>query len=125
MKAIRFFGRWVLPTLFGILFVLIGLGKLQAPGWERNFLKWGYPAGAHAVVGGIEILAGLGLLVPPLTVWAAGVLGVVMVGAVGTHVVWGEWDQLFNPVLYTVILGVVAYARRDRRFGAPRPGATT
>jgi putative oxidoreductase len=124
MKFIRFFGRWVLPSLFGILFVLIGSGKMRAPGWEENFLRWGFPPGAHIVVGGIEIMAGLALLFPKLSSWAASVLGIVMVGAVGTHLVWGETDRLFTPILYMVLLALVGYARRGRRLGAPVIGAS-
>lgn len=123
-RALRFAGFWILPTLMGALFVLIGLGKFRAPGWQRNFERWGYPDGAYAVVGVLEMLGGLLLLVPRLTPWAAAGLGVILVGAIGTHVVHGEMNRLFNPVLYLVILATSAWVRRPRRRPSdPTPAA--
>jgi uncharacterized membrane protein YphA (DoxX/SURF4 family) len=113
-KALRFAGFWILPSLMGALFVLIGLGKNLAPRWQRNFERWGYPDGAYAVVGILEMVGGLLLLVPRLTPLAAGGLGVILVGAIGTHVAFGEMNRLFTPVLYLGILGVSAWIRRPR-----------
>lgn len=114
-RTLRFAGFWILPSLMGVLFILIGIGKLQAPGWQRNFERWGYPDGAHAVVGILEMAGGLLLLIPRLTPWAAAGLGVILVGAIGTHVTFGELDRLFAPVLYLGILGVSAWIRRPPR----------
>ena len=108
----RVFGYWVLPTLMGVLFVLIGTGKFRAPGWQRNFERWGYPDGAYAVVGALEVLGGLLLLVPRLSPAAAAGLCVILIGAIGTHLHFGETDRLFNPVLYLGLLGLIAWIRR-------------
>lgn len=117
-KVGRIVGYWVLPTLMGVLFVLIGYGKFRAPGWQRNFERWGYPDGAYAVVGIAEMLGGVLLLFPRLTTWTVAGLYVILAGAIGTHIVYGETDRLFSPVLYMFLLGYAAYARRHRRLGA-------
>lgn len=41
MKYLKIVGPWIFPSLLGALFVLIGLGKFGAPGWETRFLRWG------------------------------------------------------------------------------------
>jgi uncharacterized membrane protein YphA (DoxX/SURF4 family) len=114
----RIVGYWVLPTVMGALFVLIGIGKFSAPGWQRNFERWGYPDGAYAVVGLAEMLGGVLLLLPRFTTWSVAGLYVILAGAIGTHVMHGETSRLFSPLLYVFLLGIAAHARRHRRFGA-------
>jgi putative oxidoreductase len=117
-KVWRIVSFWVLPTLMGLLFVLIGLGKFGAPGWQRNFERWGYPDGAYAVVGVAEMLGGVLLLVPRFTTWSVAGLYVILVGAIGTHLAYGETNRLVSPVLYVLLLGLAGYARRESRLGA-------
>jgi uncharacterized membrane protein YphA (DoxX/SURF4 family) len=66
---------------------------------------WGYPAASRYAIGGIEILAGLGLLVPPLRRYAAIALMFVMAGALVTHLIHGEFARLLPPL----ILGGLSY----------------
>ena len=53
----------------------------------NNFQSWGYPAGFHYVVGVLELLGAIGLLLAPFARKAAMFLAVMMVGALGTHVI--------------------------------------
>ena len=60
---------WTVAVVIGLLFVLVGLLKMVGPSginWAMRLSQWGYPAASRYAIGGIEILAGLGLLVPPL-----------------------------------------------------------
>lgn len=125
MKMLRFVGYWVLPTLLGLLFVVIGLAKFGTPVWEENFARWGYPNGAFAVVGGLELVGGLALLVPRLTAWSAGGLILIMIGAFGTHLAFGETRELIGPTLYATLLALAAYSRLDSRLGARRRSSAT
>lgn len=100
---------WTMAVLLGLLFVLVGFSKIAGPSgvnWAVRLSHWGYPAGSRYAIGGIEILAGLGLFVPPLRRWAAVALMVVMAGAMVTHLVHGEFVRLLSPL----ILGGLAYA---------------
>jgi putative oxidoreductase len=112
---------WVLQVLVGAMFVLIGLGKFGDPSWAQKFERWGYPPGSHLIVGIIEAGAGLALLVPRLTSYAAGVLVVVMAGAAVTHLVHGEMERLSPPLAYIVILSLVAWLRWPKRALRPSP----
>lgn len=75
-------------------------------GWAVRFSHWGYPAATRYVIGAIEILAGLGLLVPPLRRPAAIALIAVMAGAIITHLFHAEYVRLISPL----ILGGLSYA---------------
>jgi len=68
-KVLRTAAIWTIAVVIGLLFVLVGWAKLAGPsgiGWAVRLSHWGYPAASRYAIGGIEILAGLGLLVPPL-----------------------------------------------------------
>jgi putative oxidoreductase len=95
---------WTVAILMGLFFVLVGLTKLAGPSaaqWALRLSRWGYPSAARYAIGGIEISAGLGLLVPSVRRFAAVALIVVMVGAFVTHLVHGEFVHLLPPLILT------------------------
>jgi putative oxidoreductase len=99
---------WTMAVVTALFFVLVGSLKLAGPpgaAWAVRLSHWGYPAGSRYVIGGIEILAGLGLLVPSVRRWAAVTLMVVMAGALVTHLVHGEFLRVLPPL----ILGGLSY----------------
>ena len=120
MARVKIGLAWLLQTLCGVLFVLIGTGKFADPSWARNFERWGYPAGFYMVIGAIELVAGLALLVPRLAFHAALTLMTIMVAAALTHLRSGETARLSVPLLYLSVLGVIAWLRRPE---AARRGA--
>ena len=93
---------WTVAMVMGLLFVLVGLSKLAGPSathWALRLSRWGYPPASRYVIGVIELLAGLGLLVPFVRRSAAVALIVVMVGAFVTHFVHGEFVHLLPPLI--------------------------
>ena len=106
---LRLVAVWTLAVIIGLFFVLAGFSKLAGPpgtDWAVRLSHWGYPAGSRYAIGGIEILAGLGMLVPPLKRWAAVTLMVVMAGALLTHLLHGEFVRVLPPL----ILGGLSFA---------------
>jgi len=104
--------RPVAVALIGILaliFVLTGTSKLvgsSAQPWNRRFARWGYPAGSAAIVGALEILCGVGLLIPKTRRAAAITVIAIMIGAACTHLIAGEFPRLIPPLLF----GSMAFA---------------
>jgi uncharacterized membrane protein YphA (DoxX/SURF4 family) len=91
-----------------VAFVLAGFSKLEgrpAMRWTERFALWGYPANAQYVIGVFEILGGLGVLIPRWRRPAASILIALMIGALCTHVVHGEFPRLIPPF----VLGVLAF----------------
>jgi uncharacterized membrane protein YphA (DoxX/SURF4 family) len=76
---------WIL-TIFGALTMgLAGFSKFGNPAqWQGRFVAWGYPAWFAFIVGGIEMLAAVLLLVPPVAPYAACTLVAIMLGALYT-----------------------------------------
>jgi len=105
---------WVLQGLMALAFVAIGIGKFRDPFWVRSFAQWGYPDGFRVVIGCVEAVAGLLLLVPRLTSYAALLLGAVMVGASVTHALAG--DMWARPLPHLAILLLLAWLKWPRRW---------
>jgi uncharacterized membrane protein YphA (DoxX/SURF4 family) len=101
-----------LPIALGA--VMIGAGTVNFVGSRsvrESFVRWGYPAGFHRMTGGLEVVAGLLLLVP--ATWWAGAIGsvVILVAAVITLIRCREWGHLPGAVVLTAA-AVVAVAVR-------------
>jgi uncharacterized membrane protein YphA (DoxX/SURF4 family) len=93
---------WAAAIVMGLLFVFVGLSKLAGPSgthWALRLSQWGYPPASRYVIGVIEILAGLGFLVPFVRRLAAVTLIVVMAGAFVTHLLHGEFVHLLPPLI--------------------------
>jgi uncharacterized membrane protein YphA (DoxX/SURF4 family) len=112
---------WACAIFLALTFILVGISKLEgasAMRWNERLTQWGYPANASYVVGVFEILGGLGVLIPRWRRAAAAILVALMIGALWTHLVHGEFPRLIPPL----ILGGLAFLLYSSR---PRPGKQT
>jgi putative oxidoreductase len=110
---------WACAIVVAAAFVLVGISKLEGPSalrWAERFTQWGYPAATRPVVGVVEILAGLGVLIPRLRRPAAASLLVLMMGALCTHAMHAEFPRLIPPL----ILGGLAFLLYS---SPPRPSS--
>lgn len=108
MITLRMLAVWVVAIVLAVAFVAVGLSKLEgasAMRWSERFQDWGYPANAQYVVGVLEVLGGLGVLIPRWRRAASGMLGVVMIGALCTHVLHAEFARIIAPL----VLGGLAF----------------
>ena len=112
---------WVLQVLLALAFLAAGVIKTTQPrqklaasmGWVEDFSD-----ATVRTIGALELLGGLGLLLPAVTgvatvliPLAAAAMAVLMVGAAATHRRRGELPLVgFNAVLLLLAV-VVAWAR--------------
>jgi uncharacterized membrane protein YphA (DoxX/SURF4 family) len=95
---------------------LAGFLKLEDPSasrWTERFVNWGYPASTQYVIGALEILGGLGVLIPKWRQAAAATLVALMIGALGTHAVHAEFPRLIPPLVLGG-LALLMYSARPR-----------
>jgi uncharacterized membrane protein YphA (DoxX/SURF4 family) len=99
-----------LPIALGVVMVGAGTVNFVGPRSVReSFARWGYPAGFHRLTGGLEVMAGLLLLVP--ATWWAGAIGsvVILVAAAMTVIRCREWSHLPGAVvLMAAAVGMLA-----------------
>jgi uncharacterized membrane protein YphA (DoxX/SURF4 family) len=105
--------------LLALSFIAGGLAKLVPDGtfagtpYSERFVDWGYPSWFRFVVGSGEIAGAVLLLVPRRRFLGAALLGVILVGAVLTHIV--NQDPLSESAMAPACLalvGIVAWATR-------------
>jgi len=103
---------WVLSALLAALFLFAGGQKLLGTGGTvEHFTQWGYPPWFRTIIGLIEVSGGLALLVPRVAFYAAGALGVVMIGAIHTHLTKAA-PGIPVPIVCLLALAFIASARR-------------
>ena len=99
---------WCGAILLAVAIVYVGQAKLRgasAVQWAGLFGHWGYPPIARYIVGVIELLGGIGVLIPRLRRPASLALIAVMAGALVTHLVSGELPR----VIPNIVLGGLAF----------------
>ncbi|GAA4248243.1 DoxX family protein [Dactylosporangium darangshiense] len=120
-KAMNIF-LWVLQIVLGAAFIMAGIMKTTQPKEKlAGNMTWvnRRTAGTVKFIGAMELLGGLGLILP----WATGIatiltplaavgLGLVMVLAIGDHVRAKE----YNVIGFNVILGAIAVVIAVGRF---------
>lgn len=118
----RRIAEWASAVGLAIAFVSIGVSKLggaSAMRWAERFEYWGYPANAQYVVAVLEILGGIGVLVPRWRAAASLMLGALMIGAICTHMVHAEFARVVPPLALGG-LAFFAYWSRNRERPARR-----
>lgn len=108
---------WIVTIIGGMGMTAAGITKFTAPEmWGGLFTEWGYSVGFKNLIGGLEIAAGLGVLIPRLATYA-GMLGcVIMLGAIYTVAV-NQSDLGFVANTGNLILfGIITWARRGDRW---------
>ncbi len=77
----------VLKLVLAIAFVLAGGVKIfKAKPMVDQFKEFGLPDFGVQLVGVLEVVCAIGLLIPPITIYAAILLIILMIGAVFNHV---------------------------------------
>ncbi len=112
---------WLLQILLALAFVALGLlmltrsreRLLKVAGWVEDF-----PESVVRVIGAVELLGAAGLLLPLLVPGAGAVvpvaalgLAVLLVGAVVTHLLRREQDEVATPVVLLIAAALVAAGR--------------
>ncbi len=105
---------WIIAGLLAVAFLGSAITKLLGQEMHvQNFQRWGIPLAFMYVIGVLELLGAVGVLIPKLRALAGLGLGLLMIGAVGTHVVFGEWAMVPPPFVLMVLAFVLFALRKD------------
>lgn len=106
-KSKNFSGS-IIIFLLALMFLATGISKLiQADTQLNDFEGWGYSSGFMITIGILEILGAIGLLVPRTRFLAVLGLSTIMLGAIATHMISGEYLKALLPLLLLILLGFV------------------
>ena len=111
---------WVLQIILGVYFFFVGVSHFILPPGLPAMMSWMYELSPtlHTASGALEILGGLGLILPSvtkiqphLTPFAGAGLVLVMLGALTWHLQRGEPQNMGFNVFLALLVGFVAYGR--------------
>ena len=118
--------RWVdvalwVPALFlAYVFLRQGTAKFSdASGWARAFQVWHFPVWFRMLIGALETTAALMLLTRRTASIGAGIIAIVMLGGMATHVYWGQLAQIRSEAL-PLTLSLIVMVARMRDIMVPR-----
>jgi membrane protein HdeD len=91
-----------LPIALGVVMIGAGVANFVGSASVReSFARWGYPAGFHRVTGGLEVAAGLLLLIPATSRFGAVGSAAILLAAVVTLIRHRDWGHLPGAVVLT------------------------
>ena len=109
---------WILQVLLAVAFLAHGALFLWPPADIAELMNASLPRWFQIFLGVAEVLAAVGLTLPPITrvlpwlvSWAAGGIMLVMVAATGYHLVRGENSSAAITLVLLIMAAFVAYMR--------------
>ena len=115
-KKGKMIALWVLRVVVGLAFLAAGGSKLAgAPAMVAMFGKVGFGQWFRILTGLLEVAGAIGLFVPRFVVYAASMLAVVMVGAIGFHLTRLGGNPVPPIVLLLLAILIVWLSKRTSR----------
>lgn len=107
---IKTISLWICIIVFVVPALFFGFQKVrQNEKVLANFKRWGYSKVFMILLGVAEIMASVGLFFSQTRQYAICVYGVILVGAIFTHLKAKENKELIAPVSVLVLLIVIYF----------------
>lgn len=113
-KTLRIIAWVVAVALTGVFFKAAIPKVTSHPAVVANFERWGYSDNFRILIGVLQLLGGIGLLIP--RVWylaSVGLIGILL-GAIYTHINVGE--TFYSALIYIVLLCAYMFLRRKSSY---------
>ncbi|SRR5690554_979797 len=104
----------ILISAVAIIYVITGLRKIFSLGTvAADFESWGYHPIFLYVFGVIEIAGAVALMIPRARIPGMVALGIIMLGAIATHLYAGEYYQVLLPLTLLLLLASLFVMSQD------------
>jgi len=118
---VRVVAAWALSILLFLTYLTVAPPKVMGdPGWLQRFQEWGYSGRFASIVGMVELVAAALLLFPSLATYGAGILTVILAGAIYTHLSTGLESPSFAVQLIFMTAALAALRFPEARWNRPR-----
>lgn len=115
MNLAKFSWKALLACLLAAFFLVGSVGNIfVSEEIAADYARWGYPAWFHYVTGLLELMIALLLAVASLRFWGAVFGAVVMLSAVATVVLHGEYAHAIAPLVVLAVSVTVGWFHRPR-----------
>ena len=117
--------RQVLPLALAAFFVVGALSNLIAPhSIYEEYLRWGYPHWFHFVTGSLELTTAVLLARAPTRLLGSALGCAVMLAALGTITIHGEYARVAPPMVVaalSILVGWLAWRKGPFRLRNATP----
>jgi hypothetical protein len=114
--------RQVLPLALAAFFVVGSLSNIVAPrSIIEEYLKWGYPHWFHFVTGSLELMTAVLLAQARTRLWGSALGCTVMLAALATVTLHGEYGHGVAPLVVATLSIVVGWIAWRKRLAAGSP----
>lgn len=108
-----------LALVLAAFFVVGSLSNIFAPGSiYEEYLRWGYPHWFHFVTGSLELTAAVLLVQRRTRLWGSALGCIVMLAALATVTLHGEYGHGVPPLVVATLSIVVGWTAWGRGFPA-------
>jgi putative oxidoreductase len=115
IKVAKVVGMWIPAILLILIFAPQGWAKFSdSSGWAAAFRTWGYPDWFRVTIGVVELLAVALLLLGRTAAFGAILIICVMLGGMGTHIVFENGRHITSEIVPLVLASIVLVVRRDQ-----------
>jgi putative oxidoreductase len=115
VRVAKIAAAWIPALLLITIFVPQGWAKFSdTSGWAIAFRHWGYAPWFRVLVGTIELLASACLLWSRTAAIGALLIVCVMLGAIGTHIVFDHGRHITSEILPLSLALIVLVTRHVR-----------
>jgi uncharacterized membrane protein YphA (DoxX/SURF4 family) len=122
MSKARTWGLWIAIILGVLAYAGAGGAKLVGTAqMAESFARFGLPLWLMTFIGACEVAGAVGLLIRPLSSWAALGLAVIMVGAVVLHLRYDGIGPVLPAAALLILMGYVAWQRRSDALFMAKP----
>jgi hypothetical protein len=112
--------RQVLPLALAAFFVVGSLSNIFAPeSIYQEYLKWGYPRWFHFVTGSLELTTAILLFRAPSRLLGSALGCTVMLAALATVILHGEYGHAVPPLVAATLALVVGRMSWRKRVAPP------
>ena len=113
MTVLKIAAKWLPALLLVLIFVPQGYSKFSdSSGWASAFRGWGYPDWFRVTIGAVELLAAALLLWGRTAVVGAFLIVIVMLGGMGTHLVFDNGRHMTSEIVPLTLATIVLILRR-------------
>jgi len=108
---------WLLRIAVAVAFIGFGMDKFRQPFWVQFFARLGFGQWFRFVTGVVEIVGGILVLVPGLTLVGLAILACTMVGAAIAWVLVGSPGDATIPAMVLAMLLAIGWSEYNRAGG--------
>ena len=108
---------WIGSIILALIYFTVGTMKLIGTDMDiKNFEDWGYPIWFRFPIGIIELLLGIGILIPnyrTLTIYG---IFIWTVAAITTHIQAGQAELIYYPLLFAAAGAIILLLSNKKVF---------